>query len=410
MKLLSHMLTSFIKTGTLVIIGPDGASTVFAGQPGPTVTMRLADPALPAKIFRNPELAVGEAYMEGTLTFDGCDVYDFLHLFSINRITLGSYPLQKLVRGVSRTLRSVQQHNPIGKAQANVHHHYDLSRELYQLFLDPDMQYSCAYFRDETDTLEEAQLNKMRHIAAKLQLKPGQKVLDIGCGWGGLALHLARAADVHVTGVTLAVEQLKVAQERAQQLGLGDRAKFELIDYRLLEGKFDRIVSVGMFEHVGVNHFPEFFGKLRSLLAPDGVALLHSIGRMSPPGSTSPWIRKYIFPGAYAPSLSEVFPVVEKNQLWVTDLEILRLHYAWTCHHWYLRFKENRAEAVKLYDEKFCRMWEFYLAAVEMTFRHGSAMVFQMQLAHLRDAAPVTRDYITQADWADHASTDKAVA
>ncbi|RYD89513.1 MAG: class I SAM-dependent methyltransferase, partial [Sphingobacteriales bacterium] len=254
MKLLSNMLTGFIKTGTLIITDSTGKEYVFAGSPGPTARVKLHDAKLPGKIFRNPELAVGEAYMDGTLTFEGCTAYDFLYLFSINRVSLGSYPLQVFVRKISRMMRFVQQHNPVGKAQENVAHHYDLSRELYELFLDEDMQYSCAYFEKEDDTLEQAQLNKKKHIAAKLCLKPGQKVLDIGCGWGGLALYLGRVADVQVTGVTLAVEQLKVARERAQKLGLADRVKFELIDYRKVEGQFDRIVSVGMFEHVGVNH------------------------------------------------------------------------------------------------------------------------------------------------------------
>jgi cyclopropane-fatty-acyl-phospholipid synthase len=404
MKLLSNMLTGFVKTGTLIIIDSDGKEHVFSGAPGPVVRVKLHDPKLPGKIFRNPELAVGEAYMDGSLTFEDCTAYDFLYLFSINRVSLGSYPLQVVMRRIARMMRFVQQHNPVGKAQENVAHHYDLSRELYEMFLDKDMQYSCAYFEKDDDTLEQAQLNKKKHIASKLLLQPGQKVLDIGCGWGGLALYLGSVADVQVTGVTLAVEQLKVARERAEKLGVSDRVKFELIDYRKLEGQFDRIVSVGMFEHVGVNHYLEFFTKLRSLLAPDGVALIHSIGRMSPPGATSPWIRKYIFPGAYAPSLSEVFPAIEKRNLWVTDMEVLRLHYAKTCHEWYLRTMDHREEIIKLYDEKFFRMWEFYLAAVEMTFLHGSAMVFQMQLAHNRDAVPITRDYITDSDrenWRD---------
>lgn len=398
MRLLGNMLQKFVKTGTLTVIDAAGRRHVFSGEPGPQVTMRFHDPKLPNKIFRNPELAVGEAYMDGTLTFEGGSVYDFLYLFSLNRGSLGSYPLQILVRRVSRLLRSVQQHNPVGKAEKNVAHHYDISRELYKLFLDEDMQYSCAYFLHEDDTLEQAQRQKKNHLASKLLLRPGQKVLDIGCGWGGLALHLAQAADVEVLGVTLSKEQLAVARERAAALGLEDRVRFELRDYRHVEETFDRIVSVGMFEHVGVNHYPEFFAKVGSLLARDGVAVLHSIGRMSPPGSTSPWIRKYIFPGAYAPSLSEVFRAVEQKQLWVADVEVLRLHYARTCHEWYLRFQANRDKALRLYDERFCRMWEFYLAAVEMTFRHGSAMVFQMQLCHRRDAVPLTRDYITDSD------------
>ncbi|HEX8552891.1 MAG TPA: cyclopropane-fatty-acyl-phospholipid synthase family protein [Abditibacteriaceae bacterium] len=398
MRLLSNMLQKFVKTGSLTVVDAGGKRFVFSGAAGPEVTMRFHDATLPSKIFRNPELAVGEAYMDGTLTFEGCSVYDFLYLFSINRGSLTAYPLQKVVRRISRLLRSVQQHNPVGKAQKNVAHHYDISRELYKLFLDDNMQYSCAYFVNDDDTLEQAQIQKMNHLASKLQLKSGQKVLDIGCGWGGLSLHLASVADVEVLGVTLSKEQLAQARERAEAMGLSKRVRFELQDYRHVNEKFDRIVSVGMFEHVGVNHFPEFFTKLGKLLDKDGVAVLHSIGRMSPPGSTSPWIRKYIFPGAYAPSLSEVFAAVEQKQLWVADCEILRIHYAKTCHEWYLRFMANRDKAKEMYDERFCRMFEFYLAAVEMTFWHGSAMVFQMQLCHKRDAVPLTRDYISDSD------------
>ncbi len=271
----------------------------------------------------------------------------------------------------------------MGRAQEHVAHHYDLSRELYELFLDKDLQYSCAYFRTEEDTLEEAQLNKKRHIAAKLALRPGQRVLDIGCGWGGLALHLAQEAGVDVLGVTLSTEQHKVAVERAAALGLSDRVRFELRDYREVTERFDRIVSVGMFEHVGVPHYPEFFGKINELLVDDGVMLLHSIGRMSPPGTTGHWLRKYIFPGGYSPALSEVFEVTEQNQLWVTDLEMLRTQYAHTLREWQLRFQANRDRAAALYDERFCRMWEFYLICAEMVFRHGSGLVFQMQLARL---------------------------
>jgi cyclopropane-fatty-acyl-phospholipid synthase len=398
MRLLSNMLRRFVQTGKLTVIDAAGKSYVFSGAPGPEVTMRLHDAKLPGKIFRNPELAVGEAYMDETLTFENSDVYDFLYLFSINRRSLTAHPMQKVVRSVSRMLRSIQQHNPIGKAQKNVAHHYDMSRDLYKLFLDSEMQYSCAYFENEDDTLEQAQLNKKRHLASKLDLKPGQKVLDIGCGWGGLAMHIAETENVEVLGVTLSKEQLAEARERAEQRGLSDRVKFELLDYRKLDQKFDRIVSVGMFEHVGVKHFGEFFTKVGELLTDDGLMVLHAIGRMSPPGATAPWIRKYIFPGAYAPSLSEVFASTEQHQLWVLDTEILRLHYAYTCHAWYKNFQKNRAQAAQLYDERLCRMMEFYLAAVEMTFRHGSAMVFQMQLAHKRDATPITRDYITDAD------------
>ena len=403
MYLLSHMLKSFVQTGTLRLIDANGKLHVFQGKPGKVVTMRLHDKELHRKIFLKPEMGVGEGYMDGKITFEeGSTLYDFLYLFSTNRLALGSYPMQSLVRGASKKLRGMQQYNPVGKAQQNVAHHYDLSRELYELFLDKDMQYSCAYFLSPDDTLEQAQENKRIHLTSKLLLKPGQKVLDIGCGWGGLGLHIAQAADVDVTGVTLSKEQRLVAIERTKALGLENRVHFELQDYRKLQQKFDRIVSVGMFEHVGVKHYPEYFAKIYQMLEDDGVAVIHSIGHMSPPGTAGPWLRKYIFPGAYSPALSEVFAAVEKQSLWVTDVEVWRVHYADTIKEWHARFQANRARIAELYDERFCRMWEFYLVAVEMLFRHGSGMVFHMQLSKQRDAAPLTRDYIYEAEAAFH--------
>jgi len=295
-------------------------------------------------------------------------------------------------------LRTFQQRNPVGKAQQNVSHHYDLSRKLYELFLDEDLQYSCAYFLSPDDSLETAQENKKRHLAAKLGLQPGQRVLDIGCGWGGLALDLAGRADIEVLGVTLSEEQHRVATESAEKRGLASRVRFELRDYREVEGRFDRIVSVGMFEHVGVGSYDEFFGKVFDLLADDGHALLHSIGHMSPPGTASPWLRKYIFPGAYSPALSEVFAATERQHLWVSDVEVLRVHYADTMVEWNRRFQRNRKRIAEIYDERFCRMWEFYLISVETMFRTGAQMVFQMQLARTREAAPLSRDYMFDAE------------
>jgi cyclopropane-fatty-acyl-phospholipid synthase len=301
-----------------------------------------------------------------------------------------------------RLARPITQHNPIGLARRHVAHHYDLSDGLFDLFLDRDRQYSCAYFESPNNSLEQAQDAKKRHIAAKLMLEPGMKVLDIGSGWGGMALYLAKAAQVDVTGVTLSVEQQQVAERRAREAGLADRVRFHLLDYREEPGRYDRIVSVGMFEHVGAKHFSEFFRKMRELLVDDGVALLHSIGRFDGAGTTNAWLRKYIFPGAYAPALSEVAAVVERSGLLMTDIEILRLHYAETLKEWRRRFELNRDTVRAMYDERFCRMWEFYLVACEMAFRFGGQMVFQMQLARRLDTVPITRDYIGQWE-SDHA-------
>jgi cyclopropane-fatty-acyl-phospholipid synthase len=371
MYLLSHMLKGFVQTGTLNVIDADGKRHEFSGRSGPKVTFRLHDKALYTKLFFNPEMGAGEGYMDGTLTFENCSLADFLSFFSINRLALGSYPLQAFLRKISRKLRSFQQYNPIG-----------------------DMQYSCAYYMHENETLEQAQLNKKRHLASKLLLEPGQRILDIGSGWGGLALYLASLADVEVVGVTLSKEQYELSVQRAKTLGLDGRVQFKLQDYRHVEGPFDRIISIGMFEHVGVHHYGEFFEKIYDLLTDSGVALIHSIGHMSPPGTASPWLRKYIFPGAYSPAMSEVFTALELNSLWATDVEILRVHYADTLREWHNRFERNRDKIARMYDERFCRMWEFYLVSVGMMFRTGSQMVFQMQVAKQRDAAPLTRDYI----------------
>jgi cyclopropane-fatty-acyl-phospholipid synthase len=398
MRLLGHMLQRFIRKGTLRVIDSDGQTFEFAGTEEPSATMRIHDPSLPLKLFRNPELHAGEAYMNGTLTFEGCSLEDFLGVFSINRGAIATYPLQSVLRNISRMVRAVQQRNPIGKAQQNVAHHYDLSAEMYRLFLDEDMQYSCAYFENGDESLEEAQVKKKRHIAAKLQLEDGQRILDIGCGWGGLAIDLARRANVEILGVTLSEEQHRIAVERANASGLSDRVRFELRDYREVTGHFDRIVSVGMFEHVGVTRYDEFFGRVYDLLVDDGFAVLHSIGHMSPPSTASPWLRKYIFPGAYSPALSEVFAATERQHLWVSDVEVLRVHYADTLVEWNRRFQQNRERIAELYDERFCRMWEFYLISAETMFRTGAQMVFQMQLARTRDAALLTRDYMFETE------------
>ena len=335
--------------------------------------------------------------MDRTLTIEQGSLYEFLDICALNLRYAGAYPLTRVLGTLERLLRQVHQYNPMHRARANAAHHYDLSDTLYGLFLDSDRQYSCAYFTHPHDDLEQAQQDKKRHLAAKLLLKPGVRVLDIGSGWGGLGLYLAEAGATQVVGITLSEEQLKVSRERAERAALDDRVRFELCDYRALRGTFDRIVSVGMFEHVGVRHYSEFFAALRDLLAEDGIAVLHSIGRADGPGVTNAWIRKYIFPGGYAPALSEVLPVVERLGLWVTDVEILRLHYAETLRLWRRRFQANRTRIAKLYDERFCRMWEWYLIASELAFRRLGHMVFQLQLAKRQDAVPLTRDYIT--DW-----------
>ena len=397
MFLLSHMLKSFIRKGQLTVIDAEGKRHVFGGrEPGPQVTMRLTDPKLYRSLVFKAELAAGEAYMDGTMRFEeGSALRDFLTLFSVNRLSLGSYPIQKVLRAVKMRFRKSMQSNRKGEAQRHVAHHYDLGNDFYRLFLDDNMLYSCAYFREEGETLEEAQRNKLRLLAVKLNLKPGMKVLDIGCGWGDLALYLAQLEDVSVVGVTLSREQHALATRRAEDAGLAGRVRFELKDYRDVEETFDRIVSVGMFEHVGVQHYDEFFKKLNALMPDDGLAVIHSIGHMSPPGMTSPWLRKYIFPGGYSPALSEVVAVTEQNSLWVTDIEVLRVHYATTLAHWGQRFETNRDKVVAMYDERFARMWEFYLISCEMAFRTGSQMVFHLQVSRKRDAAPIVRDYVT---------------
>ena len=390
------MLSGVIRTGRLTIIDAGGNRHVLEGGPGPSATIRLSDPSLHWKLVLRPRLYVPEAYMDGTLTIEEGSLYDFLELL-VSNDTAHPNELMRLGRAAAQLVRRMYQLNPVWRARRNVAHHYDLSDQLYELFLDRDRQYSCAYFRAHEDDLDTAQENKKRHIGAKLLLRPGQKVLDIGSGWGGLALYLAGECDVDVTGLTLSEEQLKVAQRRAAAAGLADRVRFRLRDYREETGTYDRIVSVGMFEHVGVNHYPAFFAKLKALLAPDGVALLHSIGRMDGPGMTNPWLRKYIFPGGYSPALSEVVPVVERARLWIADIEILRLHYAQTLRQWRRRFEQNRDRIRALYDERFCRMWETYLVGSELAFRHAGHLVFQMQLAKSIDAVPLTRDYMF--DW-----------
>ena len=389
--LLASALLRFIRIGRLNLIDAAGETHVFEGSPGPSASVRVHDPSLHWKFLLSPRFYVPDAYMNGGLTIEEGSLYEFLDILTLNEEGSPGGRLMRLGDIAGRVLRSIHQYNPVHRARRNVEHHYDLSDQLYELFLDRDRQYSCAYFQSPEDDLETAQANKKRHIAAKLLLRPGQKVLDIGSGWGGLALYLASECGAEVTGLTLSQEQLKVAQRRAAVAGLSDRVHFHLRDYREERGEYDRIVSVGMFEHVGVNQYGVFFDKLNALLKPDGVALLHSIGRMDGPGTTNPWIRKYIFPGGYCPALSEVVPIAERRRLWITDIEVLRLHYAETLRAWRVRFEHNREQIRTLYDERFCRMWETYLVGAELSFRNQGMLVFQMQLAKAIDTVPLTR-------------------
>jgi cyclopropane-fatty-acyl-phospholipid synthase len=406
--LLARFFSQVIRTGRLELIDASGQHHVFAGSPGPSVTIRLHDKSLHRKIVVNPRLHVPESYMDGTLTIEDGDIGMLIELLVRNEELLGENAMWRAANLLRRLTRRLHQYNPIRRSRRNVAHHYDLSDELYDLFLDHDRQYSCAYFLGADDHIDTAQLNKRRHIAAKLLLRPGMKVLDIGSGWGGLALYLASECGADVTGLTLSTEQLKVAQRRAAQAGLADRARFVLRDYREEKGQYDRIVSVGMFEHVGVGQYQTFFDQVKALLKPDGVALLHSIGRMDGPGVTNPWIRKYIFPGGYSPAISEVVPVIERAHLWVTDIEVLRLHYAETLKAWRRRFLQHRDKVLKLYDERFCRMWETYLVGSEMAFRYSGHLVMQIQMAKAIDTVPLTRDYMFDWERSHREADDRA--
>ena len=408
--LLAPVLARFIRVGRLVVIDAAGRRHVFEGAPGPAATVRLRDPVLHWKLLLRPRLYVPEAYMDGRLTIEDGTLYDFIEVMAANdEAPLSSWAV-RLGRAGAFLLRRLHQYNPVSRARRNAAHHYDLSDQLYELFLDRDRQYSCAYFLSPDDDIDTAQLNKRRHLASKLLLEPGQRVLDIGCGWGGLALYLAAECGVDVTGLTLSEEQHKIANRRAAQAGLADRVRFHLRDYREERGQFDRVVSVGMFEHVGVNQYPTFFRCLRERLAPDGVALLHSIGRMDGPGTTNPWLRKYIFPGGYSPAVSEVVPQAERAGLWITDIEILRLHYARTLRAWRARFNANRERIRALYDERFCRMWELYLIGAELAFRRGGHLVMQVQMAKKVDTVPLTRDYMLDWERAHSAPAASAAA
>jgi cyclopropane-fatty-acyl-phospholipid synthase len=393
---LDARLRQLVKSGSLEIIWPNGRRARYGQEAtAPKSVVRLVGRLTPLKLALYPDLFLGEAYMDGLLRLEQGTLWDLMDLLARN-MPVGHD--RGLLRVARPTLNRLSQRNSRRLSRRNAAHHYDLSYDLYRLFLDHDLQYSCAYFTRPDLDLDAAQKAKKDHLAAKLQLRPGHRVLDIGCGWGGLALALAKAEDVEVVGITLAREQLEVARQRAVKAGLSDRVRFELQDFRDIRGQFDRVVSVGMFEHVGVPYYGDFFRRLRGLMPSSGIAVLHSIGRMQGPSTTSRWIRRYIFPGGYVPALSQVLPAVERSGLWVTDLEILRLHYARTLALWRERFLKQREAIKKLYDERFCRMWEFYLVTSEMSFLYGGFMVFQMQLSAEVDVVPLTRDYLFEAE------------
>lgn len=398
LKPLSLLLSNLVRTGDLTLVDPCGTAHRFGDGSAPAVRIEIADRRLEWHLVLDPEMAAGEGYMNGRLRITQGNVYDFIALMMRN---MAERPLPFYAQWLARLrswLRPIVQFNPASRAQRNVRHHYDIDPRIYDLFLDPDRQYSCAYFADPDMSLAEAQAAKKRHIAAKLALEPGQRVLDIGSGWGGLALYLAEAAGADVTGVTLSEEQIKIARARAETAKLARPPRFEIRDYRAVEGPFDRVVSVGMFEHVGLPHYGTFFKTVARLLAPGGTALIHTIGRTDRPAGTNPFIARYIFPGGYIPALSEIMKAVEASGLILTDVEVLRLHYAETLLAWRRRFLANRPAAVAIAGEEFCRMWEFYLAGSEAAFRFQNFVVFQVQLAKRIDTLPVTRDYMATTE------------
>ena len=395
-RLLRAALERFIRAGNLRVTTAGGSTFTLGDGTGTPVAIRFTTRAAERGVLIDPEVKFGEAYMDGTVVVEQGSIAEVLAVV-LDQCVGGKPPFWARTQWLIRYLhRRLQQFNPPPRARRNVAHHYDLDGQLYALFLDADRQYSCAYFETPDQSLDDAQLAKKRHLAAKLLIAPGQRVLDIGSGWGGLALYLAETARGRVTGITLSQEQLALARVRAAERGLSGTAEFRLQDYRDVPDKFDRIVSVGMFEHVGVGFYEAFFRKCAALMEEDGVMVLHSIGRSEGPNVTNPWIAKYIFPGGYIPALSEVLPAIERAGLLTTDIEILRLHYAETLKAWRERFLAHREAVEKLYDARFVRMWEFYLAASEMAFREQAMMVFQVQLTKRQGVVPITRDYIAR--------------
>jgi cyclopropane-fatty-acyl-phospholipid synthase len=396
--LVDRLVGPLVTKGRLTLVQPGGSRATFGPGGGKALTVTLADRRVALEVARSPRLALGEAYMDGRITIEDGSILDLLELvIGANRWEDKGKGRTALKRG-KKKWKALFRRNPLARARQNVAHHYDIGNDLYRLFLDDDLQYSCAYFTDPNNSLEQAQLDKKAHIAAKLHLEPGQHVLDIGCGWGGTALYLNRVAGVKVTGVTLSEEQLKVARERADAAGVSGQVKFELIDYRHVEGQFDRIVSIGMFEHVGGAHYEEFFAKCRELLKSDGVMLLHTIGKYGKAAAPDPFTDKYIFPGYHLPALSQIAAASEKVRLITCDVETLRLHYAYTLRHWLERTLRNREKIVELYDERFVRMWEFYLAGGIVGFEFGTLCNYQLQYVRDRRALPIVRDYMLETE------------
>ncbi len=397
-SLIARMLSRLAIEPRIDVVFPDGTHQSIGQGAAPRLRMRIVDSPTELRLALNPELALGEAVMDGRVVVEQGSLYDLLDALVAAMHKARPQGWGKILSGLRTAIRRFHQHNTPTLAKRNVAHHYDLKSDFFRLFLDEDMQYSCAYFARPDMTLAEAQLAKKRHIMAKLALEPGQHVLDIGCGWGGMALSIAGEAGASVTGITLSEEQLAIATQRGVESGLP--VEFRLQDYRHLTESFDRVVSVGMFEHVGVGYYRDYFRKVRELLNDDGVALIHTIGRSTPPGATNPFIAKYIFPGGYIPAMSEVTAAIEQEGLVITDVEVLRIHYAETLKAWRENFLARRDEAVAMYDERFARMWEFYLAACEASFRHDDLVVFQFQLAKRLDGLPVTRSYIDEREGA----------
>ena len=396
--MIGRLVEKLMSKGRLTLVMPDGKRTSYGPGGGASLTVRVTNRKTLFAIARNPRLGLGEAYMDGRLIVEDGTILDLMRLVvGANRWEDKGKGRAAMNKGKGKW-KALFRRNKAKASRRNVAHHYDIGNDLYRLFLDEDLQYSCAYFTDPANSLEQAQADKKAHIAAKLYLKPGQRVLDIGCGWGGTALYLNRVADVDVLGITLSEEQLKVARARAEEAGVADRVKFELIDYREIEGRFDRIVSIGMFEHVGAAHYDEFFAACRNLLAEDGVMLLHTIGKYGKASAPDPFTDKWIFPGYHLPSISQLAAASERQRLITSDLELLRVHYAYTLRHWLERAQANRDKIVALHDERFFRMWEFYLSGGVVAFESGSMCNFQAQYIRDRNALPITRDYMAEAE------------